>query len=78
MSLDGTLLERILDKGYKVLTYSGQFDPTVVPLGVKDALEGLKWKGAEDFKKAPRIIWKVKDDVAGYARSSGGLTECSC
>ncbi|CAG7825053.1 unnamed protein product, partial [Allacma fusca] len=74
MSFDGTYLESILDKGYKVLIYSGQFDPTVVPGGVKDAIEALKWKGAQDFKKAPRTIWKVKDDVAGYARSSGDLT----
>ncbi|CAG7716941.1 unnamed protein product [Allacma fusca] len=74
MTFDGSSLESIMDKGYKVLIFSGQFDPVAVPPGVKNAVEALKWKGAEDFKKAPRTIWKVKDEVAGYARSFGDLT----
>ncbi|CAG7829004.1 unnamed protein product [Allacma fusca] len=74
MTYDGSSLESILHKGYKVLIYSGQFDPVAVIPGIKNAVEALKWKGAEDYKKAPRTIWKVKDDVAGYAKSSGDLT----
>ena len=42
-------------------------------LGVTNMVNGLQWKGAGDFQKTERKIWKVKDDVAGYAKSSGNL-----
>ena len=38
-------------------------------------LKDLKWSGTKNFKKAKRQIWKVEQDVAGYVRSYGNLTE---
>jgi vitellogenic carboxypeptidase-like protein len=74
MSVNGSKLERVLSEGYKVLLHAGQFDPVVVHPGVTKAINNLNWEGAEEFKKAPRKIWRVEDDVAGYVKSSGPLT----
>uniref|UniRef100_A0A4Q8K3H4 Carboxypeptidase n=1 Tax=Liphistius sp. SGP-2016 TaxID=1905180 RepID=A0A4Q8K3H4_9ARAC len=59
-----TLLEN-----YKVLIYNGQLDIIVAyPLTV-NFLQSLNWKYADDYKNAPRQIWKVSptdQEVAGY------------
>ncbi|CAG7733628.1 unnamed protein product [Allacma fusca] len=54
------LFEEMLNKGYKVLVYSGQFDILVTEVSVMNVIQRLKWKGAKDFAKARRNIWRVK------------------
>lgn len=60
---------------YRVLIYNGQLDIIVAyPLTV-NYLQQLQFAGMEDYKTAPRHIWRVGDDVAGYAKHAGNLTE---
>jgi vitellogenic carboxypeptidase-like protein len=67
-------LQELLDKDYKVLFLCSQFNIAIAPAGVMRIVNDLKWKGASDFAKAPRKIWKSMDDVAGYVKQSGNFT----
>ena len=61
----------LLDADYKVLIYSGQLDIIVAAPLTENFLQSVKWKKADQYKKADRLIWKVspKDtEVAGYVR----------
>jgi vitellogenic carboxypeptidase-like protein len=73
MGGDGKAMESVLD-GYKVLLYSGQMDPVIPHMHVSKAVDALQWSKADEYKKAPRKIWKVDDDVAGYIRTTGNFT----
>lgn len=60
---------------YKVLIYNGQLDVIVAyPLTV-NYLQKMKFNAADDYKTAKRYIWKVDDEVAGYVKHAGNLTE---
>lgn len=60
---------------YKVLIYNGQLDIIVpYPLTV-NYLQKLDFDGADDYKTAERYRWKVADDIAGYVKQAGNLTE---
>lgn len=56
---------------YKVLIYSGQLDIIVAAPLTESFLRSVKWKHADEYKKADRLVWKVspKDqEVAGFVR----------
>ncbi|ESO82494.1 hypothetical protein LOTGIDRAFT_134533 [Lottia gigantea] len=58
----------VLMDNYKVMIYNGQLDIIIaVPL-TESWLQTVPWSGLDDYKKAPRGIWKVNDDIAGYYR----------
>lgn len=60
---------------YRVLIYNGQLDIIVAyPLTI-NYLKQLQFSGADKYKDAPRCIWRVGDDLAGYAKVAGNLTE---
>ncbi len=65
-------VERLLDRGYKVMIYNGQLD-VVIPYALTEQfLSGLEWSGAEEYANATRLVWRVgPTDVAGYAREVG-------
>ncbi|CAG7818374.1 unnamed protein product [Allacma fusca] len=67
------VLEELLDKGYRVLMYAPQLDYTFHPEGIIKTVNDLKWKGAAGYAKAPRKIWRIKDEVAGYTKSYDNL-----
>jgi len=67
--------ELLQDGSYKVMFYSGQNDIIVGYPLTRTFIRTLQWPGAEDFKNAPRNIWKVVGEVAGYVQSSGAFTE---
>ncbi|CAG7716265.1 unnamed protein product [Allacma fusca] len=58
----------MLDKGYQVLVYLPQFDLLVPPTGSLRTIETMPWSLSNAFANAPRKIWRVKDDVAGFSR----------
>jgi vitellogenic carboxypeptidase-like protein len=66
-------LEELLEKDYKVLIYSGQFDILATPDKVQEIVFSLKWKKSGDFASAERKVWRVKDEVAGYTQSAGNF-----
>ncbi|XP_026755118.2 venom serine carboxypeptidase-like [Galleria mellonella] len=68
------LVSKLLDH-YRVLLYSGQLDVIVAyPLTV-NYLRHLNFTGSEEYKTAKRYIWKVNNDIAGYVKQAGKLTE---
>jgi vitellogenic carboxypeptidase-like protein len=66
-------MQEMLDKGYRVLLYGAQFDLAVPVEGLTKVINSLTWKGADDWKKSERKIWRVNGDVAGYIKISGNF-----
>lgn len=42
---------------------------------VVNYLKNLNFSGADEYKTAERHIWRVDNDVAGYVKQAGNLTE---
>lgn len=60
---------------YRMLIYNGQLDVIVAYPLTENYLKQLKFNGDKDYKTAERMIWKVDNDVAGYVKHAGNLTE---
>lgn len=65
----------VLLEEYKVLIYNGQLDIIVAYLLTLGFLQALQWSGAAAYKTAPRVKWHVDNELAGYAKSVGNMTE---
>ena len=60
---------------YRVCIYNGQLDIIVAyPLTI-NYLKQLPFANSQDYKKAPRYIWKVGKDIAGFVHEAGNLVE---
>jgi len=68
------LLEDLVEH-YRVLTYNGQLDIVVAYPLTENYIQKMKWSGAYKFAKAPRKLWKVGNELAGYIKSVDNLTE---
>lgn len=65
----------VLLSEYRVLFFNGQLDIIVAyPLTV-NFLRNLNFTSADDYRVAARKIWRVGDDIAGYVKRAGNLTE---
>lgn len=70
------LYPKILAAGVRVLIYNGLND-------AKDSnfistqlwLRALDWPFKKQFATAPRCVWRVNHQVAGYVRTAGNLTQ---
>lgn len=60
---------------YRVLIYNGQLDIIVAYPLTSNFLQNLQFDGADQYKSAQRHIWNVRDDIAGYVKQAGNLTE---
>lgn len=60
---------------YRILFYNGQLDIIVAYPLTENFLRNLNFTSAEQYKKAPRKIWKVGKDIAGYMKKAGNMTE---
>ncbi|XP_014212799.1 venom serine carboxypeptidase [Copidosoma floridanum] len=60
---------------FKILIYNGQLDIIVAYPLTENYLQNLEWPGAQEYKKAPRKQWWVEDQLAGYSKTVGNLTE---
>ncbi|XP_065155398.1 venom serine carboxypeptidase-like [Atheta coriaria] len=60
---------------YRVLLFAGQLDIIVGYHNVHNFIENMSFSGDDEFMKAPRVKWHVGDDLAGYCRSAGNITE---
>lgn len=69
-------IEHLLDapESYKILIYSGQLDIIVANTLTVSMLSNLSWSGSKQFANAQRHIWHVGGDIAGYAKTTKGLT----
>lgn len=60
---------------YRILFYNGQLDIIVAyPLTV-NFLRNLQFNSAEEYSQAKRNIWYYNNDIAGYYKNAGNLTE---
>lgn len=60
---------------YPIMVYTGQLDICVAYPLTQNYLNHLNFTGAEQFKKATRYIWRVDNEIAGYAKHGGNLTD---
>lgn len=60
---------------YRVLIYNGQLDIIVAYPMTVNYLKELKFPGSEEYRQAPRKIWKVDGEIAGYVKQAGNLVE---
>lgn len=60
---------------YHTVIYNGQLDIIVAyPLTV-NYLQNLKFSGDDEYKTKVRYIWRVDNEIAGYVKDAGNLTE---
>lgn len=60
---------------YRIMFYNGQLDIVVAyPLTV-NFLRNLNFSSSAEYETAERKIWYVGDEVAGYVKKAGNLTE---
>lgn len=60
---------------YRMMFYNGQLDIVVAFPLTENFLRNLNFSSAEEYRNAKRDIWKVNDEVAGYVKRAGNLTE---
>lgn len=69
------LYPALLKAGIPILFYSGVEDGKDCNfMGTDRWLNALSWYGSRDFVAAHTCIWRVNKEVAGYAKTSHGLT----
>ncbi|KAJ0173344.1 hypothetical protein K1T71_011520 [Dendrolimus kikuchii] len=60
---------------YRIMFYNGQLDIVVAyPLTI-NFLHNLNFSSAVEYETAERKIWRVGDEIAGYAKKAGNLTD---
>lgn len=62
-------------KHYRVLLYNGQLDIIVAYPLTENFLQKMQWSGAQKYAKAPRKLWMVEKELAGYSKTVDNLTE---
>ncbi|KAL1491742.1 hypothetical protein ABEB36_012293 [Hypothenemus hampei] len=60
---------------YRVLIYNGQLDIIVAYPLTENYLQNLQFSGANEYKTAARYPWYVDQELAGYVKQAGNLTE---
>lgn len=65
----------ILLENYRVLLYNGQLDIIVAYPLTLGYLQKLNWSASDEYKNATRYQWNVGNDLAGYVKTAGNLTE---
>lgn len=60
---------------YRVLFYNGQLDVIIGYPLTENFLKNLKFKGDKEYKTANRQTWYVSNNLAGYVKKAGNLTE---
>ncbi|XP_050352967.1 venom serine carboxypeptidase-like [Nymphalis io] len=60
---------------YRVLFYNGQLDIIVAYPLTENFLRKLTFSSSDEYRRASRTIWKVGDEIAGYMKQAGNLTE---
>lgn len=63
----------VLIDNYKVFIYSGMLDLLAGPRLIENYVEKLVFTGSDVFATAPRIIWRVNGEIAGYVKEAGNL-----
>lgn len=67
-------ISELLSK-YRILIYNGQLDIIVAYPLTENYLLNLNFNGADQYKTAIRYQWFVENQLAGYVKQAGNLTE---
>jgi len=67
-------IEELL-KFYPICMYSGQLDIIIPYPLTRNYLKLLKFPGSDLYKNAPRKIWRVDGELAGYVKQAGNLID---
>ena len=67
-------LSYVLESGVKVIIYGGQDDFIVNTLAAQNMVAALNWSGISSYLSAPRNVWRVNGDIAGYVQTNTNLT----
>lgn len=59
---------------YSFLIYNGQLDIIAAYPMTENYIKHLNFTGADQYRDAPRSIWRVDNEIAGYAKHGGKLT----
>lgn len=62
-------------KFYTICMYSGQLDIIIAYPLTRNYLKRLKFPGSDLYKQAPRKIWRVDGELAGYVKQAGNLID---
>lgn len=60
---------------YPIVVYNGQLDIICAYPMTENYLKHLEFDGAGAYKVAQRMIWRVDNEIAGYVKHAGNLTE---
>lgn len=60
---------------YPIVVYHGQLDIICAYPMAENYFKNLKFNGADAYKTANRMIWRVDNEIAGYVKHAGNLTE---
>lgn len=60
---------------YPILIYCGQMDIMMSYPSTVEYLKKLNFSGMAEYKTAKRHIWRVENEIAGYVKYAGKLTE---
>lgn len=60
---------------YPILFYNGQYDLICAYPMTVNFLNHLQFSSANEYKTAERHIWRVDNELAGYIKQAGNLTE---
>ncbi|XP_060524572.1 venom serine carboxypeptidase-like [Cylas formicarius] len=71
----GYQVANLLNQNYRVLFYNGQTDVITAYVLGENFLSHLTFNQAAEYKNASRVIWRLDNDVAGYVKQAGTLTE---
>jgi vitellogenic carboxypeptidase-like protein len=59
----------------RVLLYEGQDDLILNSVGAETWISQLQWYGQTEYLSAPKEVWVVGGQIAGYARGYQSLTQ---
>jgi carboxypeptidase C (cathepsin A) len=64
----------ILNAGYQVVVYQGQFDILTAPLCTAQWVQQLTWPGLDMFNSSPKERWSAGGQVSGFRQNFENLT----
>ncbi|CAH0480813.1 unnamed protein product [Peronospora belbahrii] len=69
-------VQSLLQGGFRMLFYNGQWDMMCNHYGTEKMLLSLNWNGSKAYQQAKKYTWRVKDrtEPAGFAQQDGNLT----
>lgn len=57
------------------MIYNGQLDVIIGWPLTESFITSMKWSGAKNYTLTPRTFWHVEQDLAGYVKQVGHLTQ---